>query len=781
MSLRCNGHLRSWIKVNKIKGEFSNDMLSECMESILNLYGSHKDLLNFLIINSPKQPLDEMYKVLQKTLEIHKMKSMNDINPNAISIKNNNKPLKMDINRISTTSIETICGFLKRKQIERFKPCNRAIAIICLNEMMKSSITICHATQLLNTKLKPCARSLMLLRHNPSHFVKYNANATYPFILPDNVRNSSQIPIAIDRERTHHLVSNQKIYPKSSLIIFDKSDITHIESNNSNFRPMASNDAFVDGEHIILALHYFNVRKQEFRLIKYLMIDPQLTLQHLIHYVTTTLVPNNTDGTFDDLDALATSEKKMNALRFSFMDKRGTQTYCLDMYDPIQFNECLKGFFRNQKIVSVAFQANIAVDKAHKFEFEVTTLTRFYRNSKSLSLRTEAKCLRIKRNKSCVQELQQQMKHCMTLNHQSQQQISDVMESLGALEKGISIRYDDYLGQDILQHYISRNLFHNMVDAKNISLPNFRLVPYDTCTNSLTRVYTYRKDDHINYSIRLFDESQAPFPFHCNEIARDPICIDIRSKKRCSPADMICQLKQIAKDPVFNYKFKSIEATLKKYGTQFTCYAVKDLWRYERTDSDSDEDEYSMYGPEEDTFHKSYSVLFEQDDSIHHYEPMYRYQSDLRSVSIYLVPKWYSPKCATANKEQYDMSRMMVRFAWSGSIDCEMGHMHNLRKHLIGLPLIVWITHNDSLQDIIKNNPTMQQLNDIVVETFVVHENKFTRLIQRSERNKTRFSDYDAEFVIVTLRKSTDNSVHQHSLSGYRPFVLDRFDEYRDW
>eukprot|EP01083_Nonionella_stella_P315479 1139747_1 len=753
MSLRCNGHLRSWIKVNKIKGEFSNDMLSECMESILNLYGSHKDLLNFLIINSPKQPLDEMYKVLQKTLEIHKMKSMNDINPNAISIKNNNKPLKMDINRISTTSIETICGFLKRKQIERFKPCNRAIAIICLNEMMKSSITICHATQLLNTKLKPCARSLMLLRHNPSHFVKYNANATYPFILPDNVRNSSQIPIAIDRNKKHHLVSNQKIYPKSSLIIFNKSDITRIESNNYNVRKLASNDVFVAGDHIILALQYFNVHKQEFSLIKYLMIDRDFTLQRLIHYIINTLVPNNTDGTFDGLNSLVGG--LIRKLKFRFLHQRLQQTMeaALTTRNPDEFNRGLIQYFRNQQIVaSLAFQAGITVDKDRKFEFEVTNLALFHQNMLSYLLGRKTKILTVKlgRNQSSVNELQRQMKHCMTLKHQSEQVISDTMQSMDALQEGISIKQERYLPQNTLKHYISRTVLNSVVDAKNITLPRFSIVPYDTTASC--------DDDRVIYSISLFDESQAPFPFHCNEITRNPICIDIKCNKQCTPADMMQQLIQIANNPVFNYKFKSIEATLKKYGTQFTCYAVKDLWRYERTDSDSDEDEYSMYGPEEDTFHKSYSVLFEQDDSIHHYEPMYRYQSDLRSVSIYLVPKWYSPKCATANKEQYDMSRMMVRFAWSGSIDCEMGHMHNLRKHLIGLPLIVWITHNDSLQDIIKNNPTMQQLNDIVVETFVVHENKFTRLIQRSERNKTRFSDYDAEFVIVTLRKSTDNS-----------------------
>eukprot|EP01083_Nonionella_stella_P157984 513497_1 len=66
---RSTGHLRSWIKVNQIKDEFSNDMLSKCMESILKLYGSQKDLLNFLIQHSSKQSLDEMYNILQKKLE----------------------------------------------------------------------------------------------------------------------------------------------------------------------------------------------------------------------------------------------------------------------------------------------------------------------------------------------------------------------------------------------------------------------------------------------------------------------------------------------------------------------------------------------------------------------------------------------------------------------------------------------------------------------------------------------------------------------------------------
>eukprot|EP01083_Nonionella_stella_P185847 678854_1 len=768
MSLRCNGHLRSWIKVNKIKGEFSNDMLSECMESILNLYGSHKDLLNFLIINSPKQPLDEMYKVLQKTLEIHKMKSMNDINPNAISIKNNNKPLKMDINRISTTSIETICGFLKRKQIERFKPCNRAIAIICLNEMMKSSITICHATQLLNTKLKPCARSLMLLRHNPSHFVKYNANATYPFILPDNVRNSSQIPIAIDRNKKHHLVSNQKIYPKSSLIIFNKSDITRIESNNYNVRKLASNDVFVAGDHIILALQYFNVHKQEFSLIKYLMIDRDFTLQRLIHYIINTLVPNNTDGTFDGLNSLVGG--LIRKLKFRFLHQRLQQTMepALTTRNPDEFNRCLIQYFRNHQIVvSLAFQAGITVDKDRKFEFEVTNLALFHQNMLSYLLGRKTKILTVKlgRNQSSVNELQRQMKHCMTLKHQSEQVISDTMQSMDALQEGISIKQERYLPQNTLKHYISRTVLNSVVDAKNITLPRFSIVPYDTTASC--------DDDRVIYSISLFDESQAPFPFHCNAVTRNPICIDIKIKKRFTPSDMMEQLIKIAKDPVFNYKFKSIEATLSLYGTQITCYAFKDLWRYSHA------------------HHKSYSVLFEHDDPIEAYGsnlnriPLYLVRSGSNSnlkIPLYLVPKWCSKKCS--NEAESNIFRVIIRFAWSGTINCQIVNMHEMRKHLVGLPLTVWLTYNDSLQDIIQNNPTMQQFHDIMVETFVVNFKmlrvEVIRLIETAQRNQLHFSEDNGNIVVVTLRKSTDNSIHvdQHSLteSGSKQFVLNKFD-----
>eukprot|EP01083_Nonionella_stella_P008257 23762_1 len=142
---RSTGHLRSWIKAIQIKNEFHNNMLSkECMQSILKLYGSDKDLLEFLIQHSPKQPLEQIYKILQKTLETHKIKSMMNHKAKSITSLSTtaaNKPLKMDMNRISTTSIETICSFLTRTQIEQFKSCNRTIAILCLNEMIKSSVT----------------------------------------------------------------------------------------------------------------------------------------------------------------------------------------------------------------------------------------------------------------------------------------------------------------------------------------------------------------------------------------------------------------------------------------------------------------------------------------------------------------------------------------------------------------------------------------------------------------------------------------------------------------
>eukprot|EP01083_Nonionella_stella_P225283 801115_1 len=782
---RSTGHVRSWIKANKIKDEFHSDMLSECMQSILKLYGSHKDLLEFLIQHSPKQPLDQMYKILQKTLETHKIKSMMNHKAKSItslSTNNTNKPLKIDMNRISTTSIEMICGFLTRTQIERFKSCNRAIAIICLNEMMKSSVTVCYATQLLNTKLKPYERCIMMLHHNPSRFNKYNANSTYSFSLPNIVLNPSYIPIAIDSHEKHHIVSNHKIYPKSSLIVFNKADITRIDSKSNNFQQMRTNDVFLDGEHIILALHYFNVLTQEFSLIKYIISDRHVTLEKIIHYITSTLVPNDTTPAFYHLKSFFMNQTSRLKLHVMHM---------FQPFDPLnesnRFSVSVVQLLKQkQKILSLAFQADVSVDRADQMKYQVATLTDFHTNISSL-LNHMPRRLTIKCDKSYTNELKQQMKHCMRLKKQSEAVISDTMQSLDVLEKGIPIRCSNSLNKQIIKHYIARNVLNNMVNAKNIIVPYFarhttimfRIVPYDTSISSMS--HQMRKT--VLSTIRLFPESQAPFPFHSNQIQNNPICFDMKINKSTFIRRIMQNIIKIAQDPVFNYKFISIQATLKKYdaSSNSTCYALQRCWRsqYVETESDSDDDEWTVPRYRDDGYEAS--ILYERDyGTINHGATYYDYPEPSQpSISLYLVPTWRS-----TNGAGLDAFRLMIRFAWSGAIHSGRVEMCDMRKHMIGLPLIVWITTDDSLHDILENNPTIQQYKERIAKTFIVNTKELNvTLIEARKPNAIRFSNDDKSFVIVTLSKRTDKNkieVDQHCLTSHKPFVLSRFDEYKN-
>eukprot|EP01083_Nonionella_stella_P025974 71525_1 len=301
-------HLVSWIRTNKIKHELlKKDILSECMQSILQLYGSDNEILDCLIQRSPKERLDEMYKIFKKSLGRFRM--------NSTETAATQSTLKMDMNRISSGAIETICSFLTRPSIISFKLCNRRTSIVCLTEMMKTSISIRYANQFLNTKLKPYAKCIVNLQHNPFDVHRFDMKNTYSFMMHDSVSKHSHIPIAVDTHDVHHVVSTHTIYPKSSLIIFNKSDIAFIQSDD--IRQMTRNDCFIGGKHIILALHCFNVIQQELVLLEYLVINRSIALQRLLHYIMNVLIPSNPSETLDELKELLATENDKNNIKLT--------------------------------------------------------------------------------------------------------------------------------------------------------------------------------------------------------------------------------------------------------------------------------------------------------------------------------------------------------------------------------------------------------------------------------------------------------------------------------
>ncbi len=66
---RTREQLVAWISVNQIKQDLNDEILSLCIPSILKLFGSNVNLLEYLITYSPKDTLNKMYKIIQEQIQ----------------------------------------------------------------------------------------------------------------------------------------------------------------------------------------------------------------------------------------------------------------------------------------------------------------------------------------------------------------------------------------------------------------------------------------------------------------------------------------------------------------------------------------------------------------------------------------------------------------------------------------------------------------------------------------------------------------------------------------
>eukprot|EP01084_Bolivina_argentea_P150965 263568_1 len=248
-------HLISWIKVNQIKQDLNNDILSDSMACILQLFGSNTDLLQFLVSYSSKEQLDSIYTILQENIQKFKnndQQKSGTTKPEMQSVQSSN-----NFNIISQESISHICSFLSRKQIRNLKIVSRRISVVCLQEMQKYSVDICLADKLLNTK-----ETNKLKWANHLSLNRYHNSTVYSLIL-DNLHKTRdfeqkfQIPIVIAKYGAHQqqIDKSDTIHPNSYLIVFDKRNITILNSSNKQ------TDSFNLKKQSILILHYFDILK----------------------------------------------------------------------------------------------------------------------------------------------------------------------------------------------------------------------------------------------------------------------------------------------------------------------------------------------------------------------------------------------------------------------------------------------------------------------------------------------------------------------------------------
>eukprot|EP01084_Bolivina_argentea_P150966 263570_1 len=118
---RSSDHLISWIKVNQIKQNLNEEILSDSIQQILQLFGSNANLLHFLTTHSSKAQLDAIHQILEG--KIQKFKENKERKQNKNIEKQKIKILQSSNNfvTISNESITNICSFLSYSQFRTFK------------------------------------------------------------------------------------------------------------------------------------------------------------------------------------------------------------------------------------------------------------------------------------------------------------------------------------------------------------------------------------------------------------------------------------------------------------------------------------------------------------------------------------------------------------------------------------------------------------------------------------------------------------------------------------
>eukprot|EP01084_Bolivina_argentea_P067795 123397_1 len=192
---RTRDQLLSWVKVNHIKQNLNNEILSVCIPSILKLFGSNADLLQYLTMYSSKPKLDEMYQIIHQTIQQFQASNK----PIRLTNVRNSNPLHRYFAKISDESVVNICSFLLKREILAFKKVSRRISIICLNEMNKYCISICLAQHLLYSK------HLKVLKwEDKMSLNRYHNATTYSYIFQyqqqvNNFAEHYQVPIVFDK------------------------------------------------------------------------------------------------------------------------------------------------------------------------------------------------------------------------------------------------------------------------------------------------------------------------------------------------------------------------------------------------------------------------------------------------------------------------------------------------------------------------------------------------------------------------------------------------------
>eukprot|EP01083_Nonionella_stella_P015531 43456_1 len=145
-----NELLRNWIKVSHLIDEMDDAVLCMSMETIINLFGGMRSLLKELVSQSTnnKQLLSLFALLKEKNNEYQ---NANPIQPDFDTNSASSPTLRL--NRLPIELLSFVSCFLDRDDIASFKLVSWNIAVVCLEEMTKISVTIMNANHLIDSRM----------------------------------------------------------------------------------------------------------------------------------------------------------------------------------------------------------------------------------------------------------------------------------------------------------------------------------------------------------------------------------------------------------------------------------------------------------------------------------------------------------------------------------------------------------------------------------------------------------------------------------------------------
>eukprot|EP01084_Bolivina_argentea_P283782 486119_1 len=421
----------------------------------------------------------------------------------------------------------------------------------------------------------------------------------------------------------------------------------------------------------------------------------------------------------------------------------------------------------NNKIISLTYQTTSKVktydQSTRKFEYEITQLKQFHLQYSATS---SFQKVTLKWLPDELLNLKQQIKCYSMKTNQNEnitnQIINQIDTKYANKSKLFQFEIERKLSFDILKHHFSRFMFKNIIPAnciqiyKNTSMDicdKYTLKPTSILSLGIVPYDTINRDSYKDriLTVTLYPETQAPFPFTITKIERKPLKITINlPKKSCTVKNIIDEIIKISKKPMFEHQFNEMKQTFDSYVNTIkpNCYGIVTDYKY--VQEEQDDYNYSFY-KEPYYYYQYHRILYESQ-----LQKCIKGKNDkletIKNIEIFMIPDMGNTLDSFEHK-------LTIRFAWCNEFN---NGNKGIRQQLIGVPLFVWCNDDDTLYDILNNNPILQKFTNDIVDTYEIAEYyEIVSHIPKGERisfeiYEDLLSHDDSNFIVITLKK-TDN------------------------